>query len=270
MRPCWHTHVDNSKPADIWERLRTIVLLNPWFQRSKALRTFVHDTNIRFLSHLNLFKTYYWFLWDHHYLFQRRQRNIYRWNYMDDSAREIENLAGSRQNMTSRFGPEPRRIGSGARKMRCARMGYLPYAFAEDGRCISLCKIMLTHADERVLYVAIAPTCINRRKAWFTESYFPPLPSWWIHDWVYRRNYDEGSFLSSGVRSKPGLHDGTVGEGHQVDLRLATSLQWIHTWSIPEESTWASQELVNCKWGWALRRSFSVNIEIPNEASGGL
>ena len=130
------------------------------------------------------------------------------------------------------------------------------HSFAEDGRCISLLKIMLTN-----YCMYDCAYCINRRsndlpRATLTVSELVDLTIEF-----YRRNYIEGLFLSSGVVRSP---DYTMERLVRVikDLRLVHRFNgYIHMKSIPG----CSQELVNEAGRYADR--LSVNIEIPNEKS---
>lgn len=130
------------------------------------------------------------------------------------------------------------------------------HSFAEDGRCISLLKIMLTN-----YCIYDCAYCINRRsndlkRATLTVSELVNLTIEF-----YRRNYIEGLFLSSGVVRNP---DYTMERLVKVvkDLRLVHRFNgYIHLKSIPG----ASQELVHEAGLYADR--MSVNIEIPNEKS---
>lgn len=130
------------------------------------------------------------------------------------------------------------------------------HSFAEDGRCISLLKIMLTN-----YCMYDCAYCINRRsndlpRATLTVSELVNLTIEF-----YRRNYIEGLFLSSGVVRDP---DYTMERLVRVikDLRQVYHFNgYIHMKSIPG----ASQELVNEAGLYADR--LSVNIEIPNEKS---
>ena len=130
------------------------------------------------------------------------------------------------------------------------------HSFAEDGRCISLLKIMLTnYCKYDCAY------CINR------VSNDIPRATLSVRELVeltmefYRRNYIEGLFLSSGVVRSP---DYTMERLVRVakDLREVHRFNgYIHLKSIPG----ASRELVNEAGRYADR--LSVNIEIPNETS---
>ena len=128
------------------------------------------------------------------------------------------------------------------------------HSFTEDGRCVSLLKIMLTnHCIYDCAY------CINRRtndirRATFTVEELAELTIEF-----YRRNYIEGLFLSSGVIRNP---DYTMEQLVGVIKKLRKEYKYngyIHMKSIPG----ASQELVREAGLYADR--LSVNVEIPKE-----
>ncbi|HPE74540.1 MAG TPA: putative DNA modification/repair radical SAM protein [Draconibacterium sp.] len=128
------------------------------------------------------------------------------------------------------------------------------HSFTEDGRCVSLFKILMTnHCIYDCAY------CINRRtndrqRATLTVKEIVDLTIGF-----YRRNYIEGLFLSSGVIKNP---DFTMERIVQVakKLRLEENYNgYIHLKAIPG----ASQELIHEAGLWADR--LSVNIEIPTE-----
>ncbi|MCC8087760.1 MAG: putative DNA modification/repair radical SAM protein [Rikenellaceae bacterium] len=128
------------------------------------------------------------------------------------------------------------------------------HSFTEDGRCVSLLKIMMTNSC-----IYDCAYCINRRsndirRATFTEKELVELTIEF-----YRRNYIEGLFLSSGVIRDP---DYTMEKMVRIikDLRTIHRYNgYIHMKSIPG----ASRELVNEAGLYADR--LSVNIEIPRE-----
>ncbi|MFV0418959.1 MAG: putative DNA modification/repair radical SAM protein [Dysgonomonas sp.] len=130
------------------------------------------------------------------------------------------------------------------------------HSFTEDGRCVSLLKIMLTN-----FCIYDCAYCINRRsndirRATFTVNELVDLTIEF-----YRRNYIEGLFLSSGVINNP---DYTMERMVRVVKELRTAHRfngYIHMKSIPG----ASQELVNQAGLYADR--MSVNLEIPTETN---
>ena len=128
------------------------------------------------------------------------------------------------------------------------------HSFAEDGRCISLLKIMLTnHCMYDCAY------CVNRRSNDVRRATFSVSELVELTIEFYRRNYIEGLFLSSGVVCSP---DYTMERMVRVakDLREVHRYNgYIHLKSIPG----ASRELVNLAGRYADR--LSVNLEIPSE-----
>ncbi len=130
------------------------------------------------------------------------------------------------------------------------------HSFTEDGRCVSLLKVMLTN-----YCMYDCAYCINRRSNDIKRATLSVSELVELTIEFYRRNYIEGLFLSSGVVRNP---DYTMERLVRVvkDLRLVHRYNgYIHLKSIPG----ASQELVNEAGLYADR--MSVNIEIPNEAS---
>lgn len=130
------------------------------------------------------------------------------------------------------------------------------HSFAEDGRCISLLKIMLTN-----FCIYDCAYCVNRRSNDIPRATFSVSELVNLTIEFYRRNYIEGLFLSSGVVRNP---DYTMERLVRIakDLRLQYRFNgYIHLKSIPG----ASKELVDEAGRYADR--LSVNIEIPNETS---
>jgi len=128
------------------------------------------------------------------------------------------------------------------------------HSFAEDGRCISLLKVMLTN-----YCIYDCAYCINRRSNDIRRAAFTPDELTELTIEFYRRNYIEGLFLSSGVVRNP---DYTMERMVRVarDLRTVHRFNgYIHLKSIPG----ASPELVAEAGRYADR--MSVNIEIPTE-----
>ncbi|MBR1548461.1 MAG: putative DNA modification/repair radical SAM protein [Prevotella sp.] len=130
------------------------------------------------------------------------------------------------------------------------------HSFADDGRCISLLKVMLTnHCRYDCAY------CINRRSNDIPRATLSVSELEEIVMEFYRRNYIEGLFLSSGVVRTP---DYTMERLVAIvrDLRTVHRFNgYIHLKTIPG----ASQELLQEAGRWADR--MSVNIEIPREES---
>ena len=128
------------------------------------------------------------------------------------------------------------------------------HSFTEDGRCISLLKILLTN---HCIYDCVY--CVSRRsndikRAAFTVEEIVDLT---IN--FYRRNYIEGLFLSSGVFKDPNT---TMERLVRVakKLRLEERFNgYIHLKTIPG----ASDELIREAGLYADR--FSINLEIPTK-----
>ena len=130
------------------------------------------------------------------------------------------------------------------------------HSFADDGRCISLLKTMLTN-----YCIYDCAYCINRRSNDVPRATFSVSELVELTIEFYRRNYIEGLFLSSGVVRNP---DYTMERLVRVakDLRTIHRFNgYIHLKSIPG----ASSELVHEAGLYADR--LSVNIEIPKEES---
>jgi putative DNA modification/repair radical SAM protein len=128
------------------------------------------------------------------------------------------------------------------------------HSFTEDGRCISLLKIMLTnHCIYDCAY------CINRRSNDLPRAAFTVAELVELTIEFYRRNYIEGLFLSSGVMKNP---DYTMERMVRVVKELRAEHRfngYIHLKSIPG----CSRELVNEGGLYADR--MSCNLEIPTE-----
>lgn len=128
------------------------------------------------------------------------------------------------------------------------------HSFAEDGRCISLLKIMLSN-----YCIYDCAYCYNRKSNDIPRTSFTPDEIADLTIEFYRRNYIEGLFLSSGVLRNP---DHTMEQLVSVAKKLRTEHRYngyIHLKTIPG----ASAELVAAAGRWADR--LSVNIEIPSE-----
>jgi len=130
------------------------------------------------------------------------------------------------------------------------------HAYAPDGRCISLLKILLTN-----MCVYDCAYCVNRVSSNTPRARFTVQEVVDLTLSFYRRNYIEGLFLSSGiVRSS----DHTMEMLVQVvrTLRVDHDFRgYIHLKLIPE----ASPELVAEAGLYADR--VSINIELPRDES---
>jgi len=128
------------------------------------------------------------------------------------------------------------------------------HSFTEDGRCVSLLKIMLTN-----YCIYDCAYCINRRSNDIRRATFSVEELVELTIEFYRRNYIEGLFLSSGVINNP---DYTMERMVRVIKELRTVHRYngyIHMKSIPG----ASEQIVREAGLYADR--LSVNIEIPTE-----
>lgn len=128
------------------------------------------------------------------------------------------------------------------------------HSFTEDGRCVSLLKIMLTN-----FCIFDCAYCANRRSNDIARATFSVTELVELTLEFYRRNYIEGLFLSSGVVRNA---DYTMERLVRVakELRLTHRYNgYIHLKAIPG----ASQELIFEAGLYADR--LSVNIEIPTE-----
>lgn len=128
------------------------------------------------------------------------------------------------------------------------------HAYAPDGRCISLLKILLTNV---CLYDCAY--CINRVSSNVERARFTPEEVIDLTLEFYRRNYIEGLFLSSGVVKSP---DATMADMVRVarELRQVHGFRgYIHLKTIPD----ASAELIDEAGRWADR--VSINVEMPTD-----
>ena len=129
------------------------------------------------------------------------------------------------------------------------------HAYAPDGRCISLLKLLLTnHCIFDCHY------CVNRKSSNVVRAKFTPKEVVDLTLAFYRRNYIEGLFLSSGIiRSS----DHTMEQLVEVARSLREDHQfrgYIHLKTIPE----ADPELQRQAGLWADR--VSINVELPTIA----
>ncbi len=130
------------------------------------------------------------------------------------------------------------------------------HAYAPDGRCISLLKILLTN-----FCVYDCAYCVNRVSSNVPRARFSVEEVVDLTLSFYRRNYIEGLFLSSGIIQSP---DYTM----EAVVRVAKTLRevhdfrgYIHLKVIPE----AAPALVEEAGLYADR--VSINIELPRDES---
>jgi len=131
------------------------------------------------------------------------------------------------------------------------------HAYAPDGRCISLLKILLTNSC-----IFDCAYCINRKSSNVRRARFTAEEVVRLTLNFYKRNYIEGLFLSSGI---------ILSSNYTMEqiVEVARSLRedhdfrgYIHLKTIPD----ADPELVRQAGLYADR--VSINVELPTE--GGL
>lgn len=129
------------------------------------------------------------------------------------------------------------------------------HTYTEDGRCVSLLKILLTnHCIYDCLY------CVSRKSNDIKRAAFTVDEVVELTINFYRRNYIEGLFLSSGIFKNA---DFTMERLVRVAKKLRTEHKfngYIHLKSIPG----ASDDLMQEAGLWADR--LSVNIELPTKS----
>ena len=130
------------------------------------------------------------------------------------------------------------------------------HAYAPDGRCISLLKILLTNF---CIYDCVY--CVNRVSSNVTRARFSVDEVVDLTLGFYKRNYIEGLFLSSGIiQSADYTMEALVAVART--LRQAHDFRgYIHLKLIPE----ASPELTAEAGLWADR--VSINVELPRDDS---
>jgi len=129
------------------------------------------------------------------------------------------------------------------------------HAYAPDGRCISLLKILLTNSC-----VFDCHYCINRKSSNVRRARFTAAEVVHLTLSFYKRNYIEGLFLSSGIIKSSNYTMEQI-------VEVARSLRedhdfrgYIHLKTIPD----ADPELVHLAGLYADR--VSINVELPTVA----
>ena len=129
------------------------------------------------------------------------------------------------------------------------------HSYTPDGRCVSLLKILLTN-----VCVYDCQYCVNRASSDVERARFTPEEVTTLTLELYRRNYIEGLFLSSGVFRSP---DVTMEQMIAAARALRTEHRfggYIHLKAAPG----VSKELLLEAGKWADR--LSVNVELPTVA----
>ena len=135
-------------------------------------------------------------------------------------------------------------------------IGGICHSWSDDGRCISLLKILFTN-----YCIYDCAYCVNRSSNDLPRATFTPQEVADLTINFYKRNYIEGLFLSSAVHKSP---DYTM----ELILKTVKLLReknnyngYIHLKAIPG----ADYELIRKAGEYADR--MSVNIELPSRTS---
>ncbi|MEC9067169.1 MAG: putative DNA modification/repair radical SAM protein [Pseudomonadota bacterium] len=128
------------------------------------------------------------------------------------------------------------------------------HAYAPDGRCISLLKILLTnHCIFDCHY------CVNRKSSNTRRARFTPQEVADLTISFYRRNYIEGLFLSSGIVKSSNHTMEQMVECARILREEHEFRGYIHLKTIPE----ADAEIVHRAGLFADR--VSINVELPTD-----
>ena len=141
-------------------------------------------------------------------------------------------------------------------KLGNAVSGGICHAFAADGRCISLLKVLMGN-----VCAFDCAYCINRRSNDVPRALFTPQELADLTIQFYRRNYIEGLFLSSGVIRNPDYTMELMCECLQLLREEYRFHGYIHAKAIPG----ASAQLVT-RLGLLADR-ISINLELPSDQS---
>ena len=129
------------------------------------------------------------------------------------------------------------------------------HAYAPDGRCISLLKVLLTnHCIFDCHY------CVNRKSSNVRRARFTPQEVADLTLTFYRRNYIEGLFLSSGIIKSSNFTMEQMVETARILREDHDFRGYIHLKTIPE----ADPQLVYQAGLYADR--VSINVELPTDA----
>lgn len=129
------------------------------------------------------------------------------------------------------------------------------HAYAPDGRCISLLKILMTN-----FCIYDCAYCINRVSSNVDRARFSVDEVVWLTTEFYRRNYIEGLFLSSGIIKSP---DDTMADMVRIarELRVTHNFRgYIHLKTIPDAAPQLIEE------AGLLADRLSINVELPTDA----
>jgi len=129
------------------------------------------------------------------------------------------------------------------------------HAYAPDGRCISLLKILMTN-----FCIYDCAYCVNRVSSNVPRARFSVDEVVRLTIEFYRRNYIEGLFLSSGVIRSP---DATMADMVRIVRKLRHEENfrgYVHLKTIPD----AAPELI--AEAGRLADRLSINVELPTDA----
>ena len=130
------------------------------------------------------------------------------------------------------------------------------HAYAPDGRCISLLKILLTNS---CVYDCLY--CINRRSSSVRRARFTVDEVVRLTLGFYRRNCIEGLFLSSGIIASPDYTMEQVVHVARTLREVHNFRGYIHLKTIPD----AAPELMAEAGRYADR--LSINVELPTQGA---
>ena len=130
------------------------------------------------------------------------------------------------------------------------------HAFAPDGRCISLLKILMTNSC-----MFDCAYCINRVSSNVPRARFTVKEIVALTLDFYKRNYIEGLFLSSGIIGSPDYTMETLARVARALREQHDFRGYIHLKTIPD----ADPALVEEAGRYADR--LSINVELPSEPS---
>lgn len=130
------------------------------------------------------------------------------------------------------------------------------HAYAPDGRCISLLKILMTN-----FCIYDCSYCVNRVSSNVPRARFTVDEVVDLTINFYRRNYIEGLFLSSGIIRSP---DATMADMVRIARKLRQEQNfrgYIHLKTIPD----AAPDLI--AEAGLLADRLSINVELPTDAA---
>ena len=141
-------------------------------------------------------------------------------------------------------------------RMGNGHMAGICHAWAADGRCVSLLKVLFTNKC-----VYNCEYCVNRRTNDFPRASFEPDELARLTIEFYRRNYIEGLFLSSAVEVSPDYTAERILQSLELLRYKYGFAGYIHAKIIPG----VSPEILH-RIGLVADR-LSVNIEMPTSES---